>query len=195
MLSRYDATQAARVDCEFARKYDTTQAARVDCEFVRAYDDTEGAWVEKMFAKWLTLEDKSVSSVDTLSISPSKVYLDMPSRGSQDRQVEFECTDHDIQTGDAIEFDLSATYYASVYIGMTYYTTGSGWGTQTVYSKSAKTDEVNGHINVVLTEPSNFSEWDTLFVILSYDYENTVTSATAEISNLKISGKKYGFTE
>lgn len=48
MLSRYDATQAARVDCEFARKYDTAQAARVDCEFVRAYDDTEGAWVDKL---------------------------------------------------------------------------------------------------------------------------------------------------
>lgn len=48
MLSRYDATQAARVDCEFARKYDNTQAARVDCEFVRAYDDTETAWVDKL---------------------------------------------------------------------------------------------------------------------------------------------------
>ena len=48
MLSRYDATQGARVDCEFARKYDTVQAARVDCEFVRAYDKTAAAWVEKM---------------------------------------------------------------------------------------------------------------------------------------------------
>lgn len=48
MLSRYDATQAARVDCEFARKYDTVQAARVDCEFARAYDDTEAAWVDKL---------------------------------------------------------------------------------------------------------------------------------------------------
>lgn len=48
MLSRYDATQAARVDCEFARKYDTAQMARVDCEFVRGYDATEGAWVDKL---------------------------------------------------------------------------------------------------------------------------------------------------
>ena len=48
MLSRYDTTQQARVDCEFARKYDTTQQARVDCEFVRAYDDTEAAWVDKL---------------------------------------------------------------------------------------------------------------------------------------------------
>lgn len=48
MLSRYDATQAARVDCDFARKWDTTQNARVDCEFVRAYDDTEAAWIDKL---------------------------------------------------------------------------------------------------------------------------------------------------
>lgn len=48
MLSRYDATQGARVDCEFARKYDTVQAARVDCEFVRAYDETQSAWVDKL---------------------------------------------------------------------------------------------------------------------------------------------------
>lgn len=48
MLSRYDATQQSRVDCEFARKYDTTQQARVDCEFVRAYDESQGAWVDKL---------------------------------------------------------------------------------------------------------------------------------------------------
>lgn len=48
MLSRYDATQGARVDCEFARKYDTAQNARVDCEFVRAYDKTLAAWVDKL---------------------------------------------------------------------------------------------------------------------------------------------------
>lgn len=48
MLSRYDTTQQARVDCEFARKYDTAQNAFVDCEFVRVYDETQGAWVDKL---------------------------------------------------------------------------------------------------------------------------------------------------
>ena len=48
MLSRYDTTQQARVDCEFARKYDTAQTAFIDCEFVRAYDETLIAWVDKL---------------------------------------------------------------------------------------------------------------------------------------------------
>lgn len=48
MLSRYDTTQQARADCEFARKYDTAQNARVDCEFVRSYDTATAAWVDKL---------------------------------------------------------------------------------------------------------------------------------------------------
>lgn len=48
MLSRYDATQQAMVDCEFARKYDTAQNAFVDCEFVRSYDATEQAWIDRL---------------------------------------------------------------------------------------------------------------------------------------------------
>lgn len=73
MLSRYDATQAARVDCEFIRKYDTTQNARVDCEFVRAYDDTAAAWVDRLIRdNYFTIYTASFYNGGGYSVSEDK---------------------------------------------------------------------------------------------------------------------------
>lgn len=69
MLSRYDATQAARVDCEFVKKHDTAQNAFIDCEFVRAYDATQGAWVDKYTLNKFTLH----SHITSDGITPSGV--------------------------------------------------------------------------------------------------------------------------
>lgn len=194
MLKTYDSTLKAYTE-HLPKNHNASLNAWVESPSAKTFDTAQNAWVERLYSAWLPLYRKDIASVDTLEITPSKVYFDMPSNGYQNRTVAFILFEHDIKAGDVIEFDVNASYYASVNISIGYITDDGAHGSYIVFRKSEKTDAVNGHFSKTVESPNNFKQWGNFAISISFYYEGIVVGATVEIANLKVNGKKYGFTE
>ena len=196
MLSRYDATQAARVDCEFARKYDNTQQARVDCEFARAYDETEGAWVDKLYTDFFTLQTKTLQSGDILEVKNSGISLRTFSTGVS-RGVSFFLP-YKWKYTDVVEFDMVTNALGRISIGHRFHY-NNGW---TVSGGGPDFEgEYNQHYvwDVRGTCPDTYEGYPTydcgIYISISIPSDHATGETYSEIKNLTLNGKKIGFTE
>lgn len=203
MLSRYDTTQQARVDCEFARKYDTTQNAFVDCEFVRSYDTATAAWVDKL----KKLMEVSVgsgfydNSGNQIFLSDTIFHCDVrPS--SNTYSVEFVLEDD--FTNPAIECEYSFGHsdlcpniaadfrsHAVVDWEVKGYLNGAEVASEGVamgssYAYATIFDEP---VSVILN--GTFDEIRLVCVVNSFSNYSNYNRANTTIDNFSIDGKKY----
>lgn len=204
MLSRYDATQQSRVDCEFARKYDTAQQARVDCEFVRAYDETEGAWVDKLRAGYdLTVTDGFYANTGNLAQLQGNNF-----------DVEIKFINKDINMIASIEGEfVNPVFYCEYTFGNSDFMTGSApdyrshhyiywWlygykdGKQVNYQSIIQGGSYSKR--TIFNEPRTINamtgEFDKLQIICRastpYDYKQTGKAITS-LHNITIDGIAY----
>ena len=197
MFETYDTTEKAYVE-HSGEYYDLQEQAWVPVPSAMTYDTIEKAWIERMYAGWLAYDTRSKKhATDILEISPSKVSLTVSKSSSNtgDRSIKFTLTTSDIKVGDIVEFDVNASYYAGVVIWGGLFTTEGGVSSWEAWRKTKQTDEINGRYSGVIDNVHlDIKRITYITVELNYTYAY-YKDAYAEVSNLKINGKKYGFTE
>lgn len=204
MLSRYDATQGARVDCEFARKYDTAQSARVDCEFVRAYDATQGAWVDKL----KKLMELSVSS-NFYNNSGNNIFCDSETfhceikPASTDVLVEFKLEDDFTNPVIACQYsfgysamcpNIAADFrsHACIEWRVKGYVNGSEMANLKIAGGNEYAYTTAFDVSTSVTLYGTFDEIRLVCVAQSYTNYTDYNKANTTIENFTIDGKKYG---
>lgn len=203
MLSRYDTTQQARVDCEFARKYDEKQNARVDCEFVRAYDETQAAWVDKL----KKLMEVSVgsgfydNSGNQIFLSDTIFHCDVKPT-SNTYSVEFVLEDD--FTNPVIECEYSFGYsdlcpniaanfysHACVDWEVKGYLNGAEVASKTIAAGSNYAYATIFDEPVSVTLEGTFDEIRLVCIVNSFSNYSDFGKANTTIENFSIDGKKY----
>lgn len=194
MLGRYDAAQAARVECEFARKYDTAQNARVDCEFARAYDKTQAAWVEHL--------KKSMEFAYVYGTGATPDYEYEPSADGTTAQYKSIVAADDTRTDLVLRIEAPATsaqnYEISFILFDVEYTTMPTAAGITVSYINALGEIVSvesfSELTPKMYEATIQASNDVAYIALVLQaYGDTGDYHEGTLSSLTINGKTYGF--
>ena len=198
MFETYDTNQKAYVE-RTGQYYDLQQKAWVDVPSAMTYDTTEKAWVERLYAGYFTLRDETnptqLLEQDDFQINGNSFTLYTISGVGAQRWIHFDLPFE--WEGETVEFDLLTNGYASVYFGKRYY-----YGTSSSVGGVAKTITgfYDDHVSVNLyTRPDTYEGYTVtsskIYFEVNISAADAVNNALVTISNVKIGGKKYGFTE
>ncbi len=193
MLKTYDNVAAAWAE-HGGRYYDDVAAAWVDARGVKTYDTATAAWVEHGYYGWFYASTKNVQPTDTLEIAPDRIYFqnDYRKYPTQTRTVVFTLY-YDYKTGDVIEFDLTTNAGGALSLYHNF-SIGQSNATTNLYLKPPG-EAVATHVSVTATVVDSSATMKRLCLSTSYSYNDGAYSATAEVRNFKINGKRYGFAE
>lgn len=198
MIKTYDEPTAAWVETP-PKIYDAATASRIDAPSAKTYDTATAAWVEHLYQGYFTLRQDgstpTLSAADELTISANSVVL-FTAKTAEGRRVVF---DFPIKwAGESVEFNLVSNGIARVSLSR-HYSYGSAGSVSGAYQTISEVYE--GTVTIPLgtcpdeedgqpvTSSKIFFE-----IIVGADKAGNDTGYV-KISNLKINGKKYGFTE
>jgi hypothetical protein len=199
MFKTYNDTLRAYEE-HLPKNYDSSQGAWVDSPSAKTYDSTEAAWIERLYQGYFTLRQDAynpkLSDNDELVVTKNEVTL-FTVKNTETRFIVF---DFPLKwAGDTVEFELVSNGVAKVSVGMKF-AYGTSGGTVSGAAKSVS-DVYDGIVSVYFGELSDTYEGQPI-TSSSISVEIYVTAEKANsdtgyvnIRNLKINGKKYGFTE
>lgn len=203
MLSRYDATQGARVDCEFARKYDTAQSAFVDCEFVRAYDATEGAWVDKLRKLMeLSVTDGFYNNTGNIVMCSDGLNYCQVKPTNKEILIEFSLKEDFTNPQITLEYsfgysdlcpNIAADFRSHGAVDWTVkgYVNGAEAASQNVASGAAYAYETVFNKAVQTALAGTFDEIRLICTVHAFSNYSDYGKANTTIHNFSIDGKKY----
>lgn len=190
MLKRYNGTAKAWVDAEKNKRYDSAVKAWIDVKSAKTYDSAVKAWVERMYSGWFAIYTKDIQATDIFQMESNGFYFknDISYLPARSRGIGFR-GNIAIKNGDILEFDVNVNQNGNLGITAVYNSSYSA-----IYSKSRGGSAVNGHIRIPVSSLSSVV-YDKLQISTGYSYDNGAYTAEAEIRNVTINGKKYGFTQ
>lgn len=195
MFETYDTNQMAYVE-HSGEYYDLNLKAWVPVNSAMTYDTTEKAWIERLYAGYFTLVSKTIQTGDILEVKNSGVVLHTFTT-NLGRSVSFELP-FKWKNSDVIEFDVITNSLGRITCGHRF-NYNNGWtvgGGGAVFE-----DETNQHYvwDMIGSCPDTYEGYpvydNCLYFFLGDSAENTTGETYAEIKNLTINGKKYGFKE
>lgn len=193
MFKTYDNVAAAWKE-HGGRYYDDVAKAWVDARGVKTYDTATAAWVEHGYCGWFYLSTKTLQPTDTFELAPDRIYFrnDYQKYPTQSRTVTFTLY-YDYKAGDVIELDLATN--AGGTLGLQYSCLlGQSSVATTLYIKPTG-EAVDTHVSATVQGSDSGATKKRILLSTSYSYDSGAYSATAEIRNFKINGKRYGFAE
>lgn len=199
MFKTYNDTLRAYEE-HLPKNYDSPQGAWADSPSAKTYDSTEAAWIERLYQGYFTLRHDAntprLSEGDELVVTKNEVTL-FTVKNTETRFIPFDFPFK--WAGDTVEFELVSNGVATVSVGRKF-AYGTGGGTVSGAVKSVS-DVYDGIVSVYFGELSDDYEGQPI-TSSSISVEIYVTAEKANtdtgyvnIRNLKINGKKYGFTE
>lgn len=194
MFETYDTNLKAYVE-RTGQYYDLQQKAWVDVPSAMTYDTTEKAWVERLYADYFILESKTLQSGDILEVKKNSISLRTFSKNLR-RSVSVKLP-YKWKYTDVVEFDVVTNSLGYVSFGHEFHYS-NGWtvsGGGGVFKGDTNTHHVWKNLGSCPDTYEGYTVYDyglTFYI----GYGNDITGETyAEISNVTINGKKYGFKE
>lgn len=203
MLSRYDTTQQARVDCEFAREYDTAQNAFADCEFVRSYDTAQSAWVDKLKKLMeLSVTDGFYNNSGNIVLTSDGLIHCQVKPTSSDISIEFKLEDD--FTNPVIECqysfnnselcpNIASDFYSHACLQweVSGYLNGSEVASEIIAGGNSYAYSTVSNQSVTVTLNGTFDEIRLVCVAQSFSNYSDFGKANTTIHNFSIDGKVY----